>query len=158
MEKKLNDMRRQAGKDEFVKSLTTYDGMCNTSVDDTLNYDEYDLDYNMSQTICQDDNTISNPRGKPSITSRLYRSFRDRYSIKSKLNKSIHEISELCANDTSVFNSENSSLIKSLIEKGTILDRTDSEPKPSRASWDYYRYEKMCHELGKKAAAFESQV
>jgi hypothetical protein len=85
MEKKLSETRGH-----FLPSaVPSLDGMYSV-VNQSLVEKEYDLDQCLSKTFCDDmsPSLSDKRRGKRSVTSRLYKSFRDRYSVKHRLNKS----------------------------------------------------------------------
>lgn len=149
---------------------------------------EYDLDQCLSNTFCDDMLLAEKRRGKRSVTSRLYKSFRERYSVKGRLNKSYLDNPDRHNNNSIL---EASFFVGSTCEKTRSLNRTvhpvleipkvtpvlksssssgstnsatssassgyHSIPSPTRASWQSYQYEKMCHELTEKPHV-ESQV
>lgn len=189
MEKKLSESKGDKG--HFLPSgVPSLDGMYSV-VNQSIVEKEYDLDQCMSNTFCDDMMLAEKPRGKRSVTSRLYKSFRERYSVKSRLNKSyldnpdrrnnnsILEASFFVGSTQENPGSLNCSMhpvleipkvmpvLKTSSSSGSTNSATSSVssassgyqslPSPTRASWQSYQYEKMCHELTQKQHV-ESQV
>lgn len=187
MEKKLSETRGH-----FLPSaVPSLDGMYSV-VNQSLVEREYDLDQCLSNTFCDDMVLGEKRRGKRSVTSRLYKSFRERYSVKHRLNKSYldnpdqhNNNSILEASFLNGSNHENHGLLnRSLLpvmenprimipilkpssSSGSTNSTTSSTssassgylslPSPTRASWQSYHYEKICHEFAHKKHV-ESQV
>lgn len=186
MEKKLCDTKGDKG--HFLPSgVPSFDGMYSV-VNQSIVEKEYDLGQCLSNTFCDDMLLAEKRRGKRSVTSRLYKSFRERYSVKGRLNKSYLDNPDRHNNNSIL---EASFFVGSTREKTRSLNRTvhpvleipkvtpvlksssssgstnsatssassgyHSIPSPTRASWQSYQYEKMCHELTEKPHV-ESQV
>lgn len=133
MEKKLADGK---GSDSTLPLDGTYS--CNKSLD------EYELDQCLSNTFLDDMSIRDSRFVKSSFTSRLYKSFRDRYSIKSKLNKSLH--------DTAAKRQfENSVLDSTVLFNSTVTDPLDvTVTRSNRASWHYFRHQQKSNRLSSR--------
>lgn len=126
MEKKLADGK---GGDSTLPLDGTY--CVNKSLD------ECELDKCFSDAFLDDMSIRDGRRVKSSFTSRLYKSFRDRYSVKSKLNKSFHDMVAKRQFDTSMLDS-------TVLFNATVADPHDITVS-HRASWHHYKFQKSSH-------------
>ncbi|KAK3103250.1 hypothetical protein FSP39_017835 [Pinctada imbricata] len=164
MEKKLAETKGPAmdkPKPGFLSpAVPSYDGRYSIT-HETVVQQEYDLD----MAFCDDMSIIEHTRAKPSVTSRLYKSFRVRYLGKNRMNKSHIDRTERHSfmYDTSILNattntchglksssstgSTSSSSSSSCASSSSSAVSKDTLFSPMRASWHQYCYEKMCHEM-----------
>jgi hypothetical protein len=94
----------------------------------------------LSNAFLDDMSVRDGRRVKSSFTSRLYKSFRDRYTVKSKLNKSFHDMAAKRQFETSFLDS-------TVLFNSTVADPHDiSVLRSHRASWHHYRFNKSSHQ------------
>jgi len=131
MEKKLSEGK---GGDPALPSPLDGTYCVNKSLD------EYELDQCLSNAFLDDMSIRDGRRVKSSFTSRLYKSFRDRYSVKSKLNKSFHDMAAKRQFETSFLDS-------TVLFNSTVADPHDiSVLRSHRASWHHYKFNKSSHQ------------